>query len=142
MALSEFHSYYVKGRHFEWTFALSMFFAGAQLLIFDNVLSFGVFQWLQQIVSQKWIGSILFFVGWIRISALMFNGQLLFGRRFGWAVRAVCAVIGASMWAQFVLALIQNAVVTGAPSLGIPFWVIFTFMELMVAYAVGSEWKK
>lgn len=142
MALSEFHSYYVKGRHFEWTFALAMFFAGAELLLIDNVLLFGVFHWVLDVVPQKWIGTLMFFIGWMRISALMFNGQLLFGRRFGWGVRGICAVVGASLWSQFVLALIQNAIATGTPSIGIPFWTMFTITELMVAYSVGSEWKK
>lgn len=142
MAFGDFHTYYVKGRHFEWTMALAMFFAGAELLIFDNVLSFGVFHWMLQVISQKWIGTLLFFVGWIRISALMFNGQLLFGRRFGWAIRAACAVLSATIWAQFVVALLQNAVMTGIPSVGLPFWIMFTLAELMVAYAVGSEWKR
>lgn len=141
-ALSEFHLYYVKGRVFEWTFALSMFFAGAECLVWDNVISFGAFHWMLQVTSQKWIGSLLFFIGWIRISALMFNGQLLFGRRFGWGVRGVCAALSATIWAQFAFALIQGFALNGVPSIGLPFWTMFTLAELLIAYQVGAEWKK
>ena len=140
-ALSEFHHYYIKGRVFEWTFALAMFIAGIQCLLWDNVISFGAFRWMLEIMSQKWIGTLMFFVGWIRISALMFNGQLLFGRRMGWMVRAVCAVISASLWAQFAMSLLQGAFLSGTPSIGIPFWTMFMCAELLIAYQVGSEWK-
>jgi hypothetical protein len=142
LVLSEFHTYYVKGRVFEWTFGLAMFFAGLECLIWDNVISFGAFHWMLQIVSQKWIGTMLFFIGWMRISALMFNGQLLFGRRFGWGVRACCAVVAASIWAQFAFALVQGAIMNGVPSIGLPFWTMFTLAELLIAYQVGAEWKK
>ena len=140
--LSEFHLYYVKGRVFEWTFALATLFAGLELLVFDNVISFGAFHWLQLLMSQKWIGTIMLFMGWIRVSALMFNGQLLFGRRFGWGVRAVCAVVSASLWSQFALALLKASLTNPAPSLGVPFWTMFTLAELLIAYQVGAEWKK
>lgn len=140
--LGEFFHYYMKGRIWEWAMGLAMFLAGIELLIFDNVISFGAFHWMLLLVSQKWIGTLLFFIGWMRISALMFNGQLLFGRKFGWGVRAVCAVISATIWAQFSLALVQNSIGTGVPSVGIPFWTTFIAAELMVAYSIGAEWKK
>lgn len=97
---SEFFHYYVKGRLFEWTMATAMLFAGLELLIWDEVITFGAFRWMLQVMSQKWIGTLMLFIGWIRVSALMFNGQLLFGRRAGWMVRAVMAVLSASLWAQ------------------------------------------
>jgi hypothetical protein len=140
--LSEFHAYYVKGRVFEWTMGLSMFFAGLECLLWDNVISFGAFHWMLQLISQKWIGTLLFFTGWIRISGLMFNGQLLFGRRFGWGVRAACAVFAATIWAQFAMALLLNGLDRGVPSIGLPFWTMFVFAELLIAYQVGAEWKK
>lgn len=121
--------------------ALAMFFAGLECLLWDNVISFGVFRWMLQIMSQQWIGTLMFFIGWLRISALMFNGQLLFGRRFGWGVRAVCAVLAASMWAQFAIALVQAAFVNGTPSIGLPFWCLFVGAELLIAYQMGAEWK-
>lgn len=139
---SEFFIYYVRGRVFEWTMALAMLFAGLELLLFDNVLTFGAFKWLLSFMSQKWIGTFMLFVGWIRISALMLNGQLLFGRKFGWVLRAICAVLSASLWAQFALALIVLSIDQGFPSLGVPFWISFTISELLVSYSIGAEWRK
>lgn len=138
----EFFIYYVKGRVFEWTMAIAMTLAGLELLIWDNVLTFGAFKWLLVFMEQKWIGTIMLFVGWLRISGLMFNGQLLFGRKFGWMVRAVTAVISASIWAQCAFALLQLSVTQGIPSFGIPFWSMFVVAELLIAYSIGAEWKK
>lgn len=122
--------------------ALAMFMAGVELLIWDNVLTFGAFHWMLRIISQKWIGTLLFFIGWIRVSALMFNGQMLFGRKFGWMIRAICAVLSASLWAQFALSLLELSITQGFPSVGIPFWGMFVFSELLVAYSIGAEWKR
>ncbi len=140
--MNEFYIYYIKGRIFEWTMGIAMLLAGLELLIFDAVVTFGAFRWLAEVMSQKWIGTFMLFVGWLRISSLMFNGQLLFGRRFGRLVRAICAVLAAAMWSQFALALFQLSVVQGVPSLGLPFWTTFMIAELGVAYSVGAEWKK
>lgn len=81
-------------------------------------------------------------LGWVRISALMFNGQMLFGRRMGWMVRAFCAVVSASLWAQFAMSLLLGATLSGTPSIGLPFWIMFVLAELIIAYQVGAEWKK
>lgn len=122
--------------------ALAMLFSGLELLIWDNVLTFGAFKWLLSFMSQKWIGTFMLFVGWLRLSALMFNGQLLFGRKLGWMIRAICAVLAASLWAQFTLALIVLSISQGYPSLGVPFWTMFTVSELLVSYSIGVEWRK
>lgn len=140
--MNEFFIYYVRGRVFEWTMGLAMLFAGIELLVWDNVLTFGAFRWLLVFLDQKWIGTIMLFVGWLRVSSLMFNGQLLFGRRFGYAIRSLTAVIAASLWAQFAVALLQLSIDQGFPSVGFPFWTTFTLAELLVAYSVGMEWKK
>ncbi len=140
--MKEFFIYYVKGRVFEWTMALAMFIAGVELLLFDEVLTFGAFRWLTLLISQKGIGTLMFFIGWLRISSLMFNGQLLFGRQIGRLMRAICAALSSSIWAQFTVALMQVTIEQGVPSLGLPFWFVFTIAELGVAYSVGAEWKK
>lgn len=134
----EFFIYYVRGRVFEWTMALAMLFTGLELLIWDSVLSTSN----PFIISQKWIGTVMLFTGWLRLSSLMFNGQLLFGRRFGWGIRAICAVISASILAQFAFYLLVVSIEHGVPSLGLPFWTLITFAELLVAYSIGVEWKK
>ena len=140
--MKEFFIYYVKGRVFEWTMALAMLFAGLELLIWDNVLTFGAFKWMLLVMSQKWIGTIMLFLGWIRLSSLMFNGQLLFGRKVGWFVRAGCAVASAVLWSQFALALVALSIDQGFPSIGLPFWSMFVVAELLVTYSIGAQWKK
>ena len=140
--MTEFFIYYVKGRVYEWTMALATLLAGLELLIWDEVLTFDAFKWLLGFLNQKGIGTMMLFVGWLRISSLMFNGQLLFGRRFGILVRAFCAVFSAAIWAQFSLALFQLSITQGFPSLGLPFWTLFVIAEMLTAYSIGSQWKK
>lgn len=140
--MNDFFIYYVKGRVFEWAMALAMLLAGVELLIWDDVLTFGAFHWMLPFMSQRLIGLSMFLVGWIRLSALMLNGQLLFGRRTGWVFRGICAVLSAAMWAQFSLALLELSINQGFPSVGLPFWTMLVLAELLTAYSVGSEWKK
>lgn len=140
--VSDFFTYYVKGRIYEWTMAFVMFFSGLELLIWEHVLTFGAFGWLLLVMSQKLIGVLMLFIGWTRISSLMFNGQLLFGHRFGFIARASCAVLSAVVWAQFSFALLAISINQGFPSIGLPLWTLLVFAELLVAYSVGAEWKK
>lgn len=139
--MNDLFIYYVKGRIFEWTMALSMLFGGVELLLWDNVLTFGAFKWMLIFMSQKWIGSFMLFVGWFRISSLMFNGQLFLGRKIGPIVRSFCAVLSAALWAQFALALVVLSIDQGYPSLGVPFWSMFVVAELLVSYSLGAEWR-
>ena len=135
--VGEFFIYYVKGRIYEWMMAFVFLFAGLELLIWEQ---FVVLYWI--VISQKWLGTAMLFTGWIRLSALMFNGQLLFGRRFGYVVRASCAVISAVVLAQFTFALISLSISQGYPSIDLPLLIMLVVAELLVAYSVGAEWKK
>lgn len=142
LVADDFFGYYVKGRLFEWTFAIAMMGAGLECLIWDKVVSFGAFHWLLSIMSQKWIGTVLLFTGWIRVSSLIFNGNVMFGFRFGLMVRGACAVLCATLWFQFAFALLQISLEQGFPSIGLPFWTMFVVAELVVSYSVGLEWKR
>ena len=122
--------------------AVAMFFGGVELLVWDNGLTFGAFRQLLLVMTQQEIGVSMVFVGWLRISSLMLNGQLILDLKVGPVVRSICAVVAAAFWVQFALALLQISVEQGYPSLGIPFWTMFTISELYVAYSVGTEWKK
>lgn len=126
--------YYVEGRAFEWVMAIAMFFAGVELLIWSNTISFGAFQWILLVMSQQFIGLFMIVVGWMRMCGLMLNGQTVFNRQIGPYVRAVCSVLAATMWVQFAFALILSSLERGAPSIGLPFWAMFTVGELYVAY--------
>jgi len=114
--------------------ALAMFFSGVELIIWSNTLAFGAFQWMLQIMSQQSIGLFMLIIGWFRISSLMMNGQTIGDKKIGPIVRAICSILSASMWVQFSLALLQLSIKQGFPSVGLPFWTMFTIAELYVAY--------
>lgn len=139
--MNEQYRYYVKGREFEWTMALATFVSAIMLITLDNAM-FGVPLWMLVVVSKRTLSLAILTVGWMRICSLMFNGQILFGRKFGWQLRAVCAVLSAVLWVQFALALIQLSIDKGYISVGIPFWTMFVVTELSIAYSLGAQWKK
>jgi hypothetical protein len=64
----------------------------------------------------------------------MINGQTVGGRKIGPYIRAVGSVLSSVMWVQFALALLQLSIKQGFPSIGLPFWIMFTIAELYVAY--------
>lgn len=133
MNLERFN-YYVEGRAFEWVMAASMFFAGMELALWPGTLSFGAFQWLLEVMSQPQIGTFMIMVGWLRMCGLMLNGQTIGNKKIGPYVRAFCGVLAGSLWVQFALALLQLSIRQGFPSIGLPFWTMFTVAELYVAY--------
>lgn len=134
MRLQNKFDYYAEGRAFEWVMGLSMFFGGVEVMAYPDTISFGAFQWILLVMTQQFIGLFMIMVGWMRISGLLLNGQTIFNRPFGPYIRAVCSVLSASMWVQFALALIIAGYERGAPTIGIPFWTMFTVGELYVAY--------
>lgn len=127
-------NYYVEGRGFEWAMALSMFVAGANLIVWPETLAFGGFQWLLEVMTQKQIAIFMLIIGWFRVCSLMVNGQTIGGKKIGPYVRSVGSVFSATLWVQFVLALLQQSFEQGFPSLALPFWAMFTVTELYVAY--------
>lgn len=122
--------------------AISMMASGIEMLVWNQILSFGAFQWLLGVMGQREIGIVLLLIGWLRASALLFNGQKLMGRKLGPVIRGVCAVLSASMWGQFALALILQAYTQGYPSVSLPFWTMFVVSEFYLAYTLGAEWKR
>lgn len=135
------YTYYVKGREFEWTMALASFFS-ALVILFNERAVFGVPIWVLAVVSKRELGLMILTLGWLRICSLMFNGQLLFGYKFGWHMRAICAVASAALWIQFSVALIQLSIDKGYISVGISFWSMFVVTELSIAYSLGGQWKR
>lgn len=126
--------HYVEGRAFEWVMSIAMFFAGVELLVWPNTISFGAFQWILLVMSQHFIAVFMILVGWLRMCGLMLNGQTIFGKPFGPYSRSVGSILSATMWVQFSFALFLSSLDRGAPSIGLPFWTMFTVGELYVAY--------
>src|SRR5882762_3977751 len=126
--------YYVEGRVFEWAMGLAMLLVGIQLVIWPESVQASGFRYINLIISQKTLASIMLLLGWSRCAALMLNGQSMFGVLLGPYVRAGVGVLASIIWIQFVIALIQLSSVQGYPSIGIPFWIMFTVSELYAAY--------
>lgn len=86
------------------------------------------------VTTENQIGLGLLMLGWVRLSALMLNGQTIRGYKAGPFFRAIGSVAASVVWAQFVIALLQLSVTQGYPSPGISFWFMATFGEIYVAY--------
>ncbi len=104
-------NFYVEGRAFEWCMGISMMAAAIEGTIWPRAVE----------------GSGL-------LTAYVPNGQTMFKSRLGPYVRAICGVLSAIIWAQFVISLVAQWVDHGYPSPGIPFWFMFTIGELYTAY--------
>jgi hypothetical protein len=129
---------YVEGRLFEWTMAVSMVLLSFEIFLWPQTLGASAFHWLVLFLPSGFVGVFLLFVGVARLVALFINGRSL---EYGPRVRAVGALAGAVMWAQFALALLMPFVTNekAIPSPGIPFWFMFTFAELYSAYRAAGD---
>ena len=127
-------NYYVEGRVFEWVMGLSTFFAGMEYWFWPEVIKDSSFHYLTSYIPHELLLFILIVLGWSRCSALMLNGQTMFGVRMGSYIRAACGVISGVLWAQISVALLLLSFDRGLPSPGLPFWVMFSFGEVYAAY--------
>ncbi len=128
--------HYLEGRLFEWTMATAMVLLAVECFIWPETLNASEFFWLTTLMPTSLIGAFLLVFGVARFAALVANGRsLVYGPR----VRALGALAGAVLWAQFDLALIAAFTVSRPPSPGIPFWLVFTLAELYSAYRAASD---
>ena len=129
---------HVEGRLFEWTMSIAMIFLAFEIFIWPRTLEASAFYWLVIVMPSELVGIFMLLVGMSRAIARVINGRSpLYGPR----VRAVGAVAGAVMWAQFALALAMPFVMNerAIPSPGIPFWFSFTLAELYSAYRAAGD---
>lgn len=126
--------YFLEGRTFEWVMTCSMLLLALQIGIWPRTVDFSAFKDLHQIMSDKFIGLFMGFVGAARFISLILNGHKFRGVRVGPLIRSVMAVFCSFMWTEFALALLQFSIETGRPSPGLPFWTMFIFAEIYVAY--------
>jgi len=97
-------------------------------------LEFSAFGDVTEILSAPFVALFMLIVGLIRAMALLLNGHAIRGQRVGPLLRSIMAVFCASMWTQFAFALLQASITQGRPSPGLPFWIMFVFSELYIAY--------
>lgn len=126
--------YYVEGRVFEWVMGLSMLFVSIELILYPEAIKASAFRYLNTFMAVSTLTFIMFVLGWSRCAALMLNGQSMFGVQMGPFVRAGAGVLSSAIWIQFVIALIALSIEQDYPSIGIPFWTMFTIGELYAAY--------
>lgn len=126
--------YYIHGRLFEWTMSISMILLGCETYIWPVTLRASAFTWILQVMSSEFVGLFMLIIGVIRCIALCLNGHALGKYRVGPFIRSSAAILCASMWVQFSLALLRLSILQDFPSPGIPFWSMFVLAELYVAY--------
>lgn len=128
--------HYLEGRIFEWAMAVSMVLLAVQTLAWPATLAASAFSLMTLLMPAQFISIFLFIFGFARVAALIVNGRsYVHGPR----VRAIGALAGAVLWAQFDLALIASFTVKGPPSPDIPFWFTFTLAELYSAYRAAGD---
>ena len=128
--------HYLEGRLFEWVMATAMVLLSVEVFIWPRTLDASAFYWLTTLMHGSMIGGFLLLFGLARFGALVANGR---SKVYGPRVRALGALAGAVLWAQFELALLAAYTVKGPPSPGIPFWFTFTLAELYSAYRAASD---
>lgn len=124
-------TYYLDGRLYEWTMAIAMIQFSIMILMWPMALKESAFQWLTVYLPNDVLAMAFLLNGVLRIGALLANGGSLW---IGPWIRSVSGVVSALMWSQFTISLVQLSVLQGRPSPGLPFWFMFTFADLYVAY--------
>jgi hypothetical protein len=128
--------HHLEGRLFEWVMATAMVLLAVETFIWPQTLNASAFHLLTTLMPTSFIGVFLLVFGAARCGALIANGR---SAVYGPRVRALGAIAGAVLWAQFELALLAAFTVKGPPSPGIPFWFTFTLAELYSAYRAASD---
>jgi len=128
--------HYLEGRLFEWVMAAAMVLLAIETFAWPRTLEASAFYWLTAAMPAAFIAWFLLIFGMLRCAALIANGR---SKIYGPRARAIGALAGAAMWAQFDLALLASFTVKGPPSPGIPFWFTFTLAELYSAYRAASD---
>lgn len=126
--------YYVEGRTFEWVMTVSMLILAVQIGVWPRTVDFSAFKDLNKLMTDQFIGAFMGGIGLLRAVSLLLNGHTVYEIKIGPIIRSMMAVFCAVMWSQFAYALLQFWVQNGVPSPGLPFWIMFIFGELYVAY--------
>lgn len=135
-------NYYVEGRGLEWVIACGMLILSTELIFWPETLQARVFTLVLFVFSTKSISVILFVLGWAKCCGLMLNGQKVANVKLGPYIRAGSSVLSSVLFGQFTLALLKSSIDRGHPSVIMPFFFMFTFGELYVAYTTVKNARK
>lgn len=123
-------------RLFEWIATGIMLGMSAELFATPNSISATAYRIMAVNIPQSYIALILFAFGMVRIIALMANGLVPY---YGPLARATCALAGAFMWLQFMLALLDWAAIQSIVSPGVPVYFFLTIGEIASCYRAASD---
>jgi hypothetical protein len=126
---------YVESRLFEWCMSIAMTGLAVEIFFWPRILGATSFNLLTDLMPGQFISSFLLFFGIARFAALIANGR---STVHGPRIRAIAAIAGAVLWAQFAFSLIVEFY-DAPPSPGIPFWTTFVLAELYSAYRAASD---
>lgn len=108
------------------------------LAVFPSMLDDGGFRYLRDFVCREWLLMFFFIFGITRLGALIANGHWPF---WGPIVRAACALVGAVLFGQMVLALVNLSkegvdppISTGVYAVLVPFELIAMYRALARGY--------
>jgi hypothetical protein len=127
---------YVENRLFEWIMAAAMIWLGFQIIILPRTLEAPSFILLIQFLPKLSINFFLIFFGVLRVAALIANGRSAIYGPYG---RAVGAIAGAILWAQFDISIIYSLGNHIPPPPAAAFWFSFIFGELYSAYRAAGD---
>jgi hypothetical protein len=118
--------------------AVSMIGLAIEVFYFPKVLEAVSFETLVNLMPGKYIGWFILFFGIVRLGALIANGRsVVHGPR----IRAIAAIAGAVLWAQFSFSIIVNMdnYPLPSPTPNLPFWLSFIFAEIYSAYRAAID---
>jgi len=124
-------------RLLEWMTALMMIFIAVIVAVNPKTIEFGGFYLMRDIgLTAEVLGALFMACGWVRIVALFANGHWpVYGPRF----RAACALMGAVIWTQMLLALTAWSTKSGYISIGVAVYFFLTVGELISCYRAAAD---
>ncbi len=124
-------------RLFEWMTALMMVVIAVIVAVNPKTVEFGGFYLMRDIgLTATALGTLFMAGGCLRIAALFANGHWpVYGPRF----RAACALMGAVIWMQMLLALTAWSTKSGYISIGVAVYFFLTVGELISCYRAAAD---
>jgi hypothetical protein len=117
--------------------ALGMISLGIEILLVPDVALAPSFRLLSLTTPKLAIDLFLIFFGVLRIAALISNGR---STVHGPRLRAIGAIAGALLWAQFDISIAYSVLIDAAtPPAATAFWFSFIFGELYSAYRAAGD---
>lgn len=124
-------------RLFEWMTACMMIGIAVTVGANPKTIEFGGFYLMRDIgLTAGALGILFMAAGGLRIAALFANGRWpVYGPRF----RAGCALMGAVIWMQMLLALTAWSARNGYISIGVSVYAFLTVGEMISCYRAASD---